>query len=193
MGTEKTIENQDTRPSLSTSRLDLRPFQIEDEEAVFEICREKAIAASTRTIPHPYPRAQAEHWIKQHPEMWLDGKAAVFAICNRLTGRLIGAVGLQIDREDQNAELGYWIDKTEWGQGYCTEAAQETIRFAFEELSLHKVHAHFMTSNPASGRVMEKIGMKQEGVLRGHVRKWGQFHDIVFYGLLKKDFMSCQK
>ena len=193
MEAEETIENQDTRPSLSTDRLELRPFRVEDEEAVFQICSEKEIAANTRTIPHPYPRAQAAHWIKQHPEMWISGKSAVFAICERLTGRVIGAIGLEINREDQNAELGYWIDKNEWGQGYCTEAAREVVRYGFENLSLHRIFASFMTTNPASGRIMDKIGMKTEGEFKGHIRKWGQFFDVVYCGILKSEFESIQK
>ena len=95
---------------------------------------------------------------------------------------------MEINEDDQNAELGYWIDKNRWGQGFCTEAAAEALRFGFEELSLHKIFAHYMTINPASGRVMDKIGMKQEGVLPGHVRKWGEFYDIVVYGLLKSEY-----
>ena len=178
----------DNRPALSTGRLELRPFQETDEEAVFNICSVKEIAANTRTIPHPYPRAQAAHWIKQHLELWSEGKAAVFAVCLRETGQLVGAVGLEINEKDQNAELGYWVDKNFWGQGICTEAAAEVVKFGFERLSLHKIHSHFMKSNPASGKVMEKIGMKREGVLPGHIRKWGVFHDIVLYGLLKSDY-----
>ena len=95
----------DTRPSLKTGRLTLRPFSLDDEEAVFTICREKEIAANTRTIPHPYPRDQAAHWIKQHPELWQNGKAAIFAICETDSEELVGAIGLEIDEVDQNAEL----------------------------------------------------------------------------------------
>ena len=62
------------------------------------------------------------------------------------------------------------------------------LRFGFEQLALYKIHAHHMTTNPASGRVMDKIGMKKEGLLRGHVRKWGQFYDVLFYGILRTDY-----
>jgi len=181
---------EDTRPSLKTERLLLRPFVLEDEDSVFRICSEKEIAANTRSIPHPYPREQAAHWIKQHSELWSTGKAAIFAICLHETEALVGAVGLEINSGDQNAELGYWIDKETWGRGYCTEAAAEVLRFGFGVLSLHRIHAHHITSNPASGRVLEKIGMKAEGVHRGHVRKWGQFYDVSCFGLLYCDLQQ---
>ena len=178
----------DNRPRIETDRLILRPFELSDEEAVFSICSEKEIAANTRTIPHPYPREQAAVWIKSQPEMWTAGKAAVFAVCLKSSGQLVGAVGLQIAEMDQNAELGYWVDKDHWGQGIATEASAAAVEFGFRTLELHKIHAHYMARNPASGRIMEKIGMTKEGFFPGHIRKWGQFHDVVFYGILKSDF-----
>ncbi len=184
------VPQTDTRPSLETDRLILRPFGKTDEDAVFRICGEKEIAANTRTIPHPYPRAQAVKWIEAQPEMWENGKAAVFAICLKSTRELVGAVGLEINEQDQNAELGYWIDKQHWGKGIGTEAAAEAIRFGFADLAVHKIHAHHITSNPASGRVMEKIGMVKEGLMRGHIRKWGRFYDVVFYGILNSDWQN---
>jgi RimJ/RimL family protein N-acetyltransferase len=175
------------QPSLETKRLVLRPFELNDARDVFRICSQKEIAANTRTIPHPYPQEEAAKWISKHQKLWESGKAAVFAICQKLDQRLIGAIGLSINQEDQNAELGYWIDTPFWNNGFCTEAGQAVVRFGLIELSLHKIHAHFMTRNPASGRVMVKIGMKREGLLREHVRKWGVFENIVLYGMLKSD------
>lgn len=185
-----TVENlmceefADNRPKLETKRLILRPFDIEDEADVYRICKEKESAQYTRSIPHPYPRAQAAHWIKQQPDDWRQGKSVVLAIVIKESARMIGSIGLTICESDQNAELGYVLEKESWGRGFCSEAAAELVRFGFENLGLHKVHAHHMISNPASGRILEKVGMREEGVLRGHVRKWGVFHDIKVWGIL---------
>lgn len=185
--------NQPEQPSLKTERLVLRPFQRTDVEDVHRICSLKEIAANTRTIPHPYPIEMAKEWVETQPVHWSQGKGAVFAVCLKegkegvAEGRLIGAVGLMISEQDQNAEIGYWMDQPFWGQGYCSEATREVVRFGLVDLGLYRIHAHFMTRNPASGRVMEKAGMRREGLLRGHVRKWGVFEDIVFYGILKSD------
>ncbi len=187
MESQATHSMIDNRPTLETDRLLLRPFRLSDKDDVHRVCSIKEIAANTRTIPHPYPPEKAVEWIETQPQQWREGKSAIFAICRKPAGRLIGAVGLGINEEDQNAELGYWMDKPFWGQGYCTEAAAAVIRFGFETLALNRIHAHFMTRNPASGRVMEKIGMKREGLLRGHIRKWGVFEDVVFCGMLKSD------
>jgi [ribosomal protein S5]-alanine N-acetyltransferase len=84
--------------------------------------------------------------------------------------------------------MGFWIGSDWWGQGYATEAARSVLRFAFEGLGLNRVYAHHMVRNPASGRVMKKIGMKQEGVLRQRVRKWGVFEDVVILAILRADW-----
>ena len=99
---------------------------------------------------------------------------------------MIGAVGLRIEREDQRAELGYWIGRPYWNQGYCTEAARAVLDFGFEQLGLNRIYASHFTRNPASGRVMQKLGMTHEGRLRQHVRKWDAFEDVEVYAVLRE-------
>ena len=183
--TDKTL---DTRPTIETHRLILRPFQLSDAPAQHALVNDREIAANTRSIEFPYPEGAAVKWIEQHPKMWLDGKSAIFAICLKENDQLAGAIGLEISQRDENAELGYWVGKKYWNQGIATEAAGAVVRFGFETLALQKIHAHHMTRNPASGRIMEKIGMVQEGLLKSHVKKWGTFEDVAFYGILKSDF-----
>jgi RimJ/RimL family protein N-acetyltransferase len=117
----------------------------------------------------------------------------VFAIClagKSKQGTLVGAVGLEINSAHERAEMGYWVGKTFWGSGYCTEAAEAVIDFGFKQLGLNRVIAYHMLRNPASGRVMEKLGMKQEGVLKQHVKKWGTFEDVALYGILRRSKKS---
>jgi len=94
---------------------------------------------------------------------------------------------LRIELEHRRAELGYWIGRPWWGNGFATEAARAVVGQAFAGLGLARVFAHHFVSNPASGRVMQKIGMRQEGVLRRHVIKWGRCEDLVVYGILPDD------
>ena len=74
--------------------------------------------------------------------------------------------------------------------GYCTEAAAEMLRYAFEDLGLHRVMARHFRSNPASGRVMQKIGMQYEGRMREHFWRWDQAHDIELYGILRREWQA---
>ncbi|HSL71791.1 MAG TPA: GNAT family protein, partial [Longimicrobiales bacterium] len=102
----------------------------------------------------------------------------------------LGAVGLRIEQLHRRAELGYWIGVPYWSQGYCTEAARAVLRFGFEALELNRIHASYLARNPASGRVMQKLGMQYEGQLRQHVRKWDVFEDIVTYAILQSEFRA---
>ncbi len=90
--------------------------------------------------------------------------------------------------EFQLAEMGYWIGVPFWGRGYCTEAAQRVIEYGFEDLNLNRIQGTHYTDNPASGRVMVKLGMAYEGCRRQHTRKDGAFKDINLYGLLRQDW-----
>lgn len=105
-----------------------------------------------------------------------------------LQGPLIGCVGLGITRSDERGELGYWVGVDYWNQGFMTEAAGACLQFGFEALALQRITSRHYASNPASGRVMEKIGMKKEGFLRRHMKKAGILHDIVEHGILKEEW-----
>jgi RimJ/RimL family protein N-acetyltransferase len=101
---------------------------------------------------------------------------------------LIGSVGLRdIDREHEQAELGFWIGREWWGHGYAREAAAAVIAFGFGVLGLNRICAHHMERNPAAGRVLQAAGMQREGILRQRVRKWGAYEDVVLYAILRDD------
>ena len=180
-------------PSLHTDRLILRPFELSDAPEVQRLAGEREIAATTINIPHPYENGMAEEWISKHAERFQEGETADLAICDRGDGHLIGATTLFLKPEYDRAEIGYWIAKPYWGRGYCTEAARAMLRYGFEELGLNRIFAEYMGSNPASGRVMEKLGMKCEGRLRQHVKKWGEFQDMIVYSILESEYLGTQK
>ena len=177
------------QPKLTTERLWLRPFREADADVLQVLLQCKEIAANTRTIEHPYPEGAAKIWIGTHEENWRKGASAIFAICEKSdVDKPVGAIGLEVNSQDENAELGYWVGEAWWGNGYCTEAASAVVDFGFSFLGLKKIHAHHLARNPASGRVMEKIGMSKEGYLKNHFKKWGVFEDIVFYGVVDEDW-----
>lgn len=116
------------------------------------------------------------------------GESLSLALTLKRDGTLVGAVGLHFYKADYLAELGYWVGKPYWNHGYCSEAAKEVVRFGFEQMNLNRIQARHMVKNPASGRVMEKIGMKKEGILRQSLFRWGKFEDVAMYSVLKKEF-----
>lgn len=178
------------RPRIETERLILRPFTLDDAPEVQRLAGDMAIAATTTNIPHPYKDGMAEDWIKTHEERFEKGELANFAIVLKKKNNLIGAIGLQIKKVHENGELGYWIGKPYWGRGYCTEAAQAVLKYGFRVLKLNRIYATYMSDNPSSGRVMEKIGMRYEGTLRQHVKKWGEYKDLKMYSILKGEYKT---
>ena len=103
----------------------------------------------------------------------------------RSSGELVGAIGLVIERSADRAELGYWIGAGSRNRGYCTEAGRAVIDYGFESLGLNKIFAHHFTRNPASGRVLQKLGMRLEGEQAQHVKKWDRYENIALYGLVR--------
>lgn len=176
------------QPTLASPRLVLRPFGPGDAAEVRRLAGDRAVAATTLHVPHPYEPGMAEEWIGRHQPGFARGDIAIFAITDRDTGALMGSIGLTIHAQQQRAELGYWIGTEFWGRGYCTEAARAVLAYAFGPLGLRRVHACHMGSNPASGRVMEKLGMTREGRRRAHIRKWDRVEDAVDYGILREEF-----
>jgi ribosomal-protein-alanine N-acetyltransferase len=175
---------------LVTRRLVIRPFDLSDADDIRRLAGEWEIADTTLNIAHPYEEGMAEDWIGTHREGFETGRLCNWALTLRDTGDLVGAIGLVITRRFDHAELGYWVGKPYWGQGYCTEAAEAVLDYGFIRLGLHRVHASHFGRNPASGRVMLKLGMKEEGVLRGHVKKWGKYEDLAVYGILKEEWLK---
>jgi len=176
---------------LQTARLLLRTLRVDDAPAVSRLAGRREIADTTISIPHPYPEAQAREWIKSHVGRSGSGNEIIFAITRKMDGQLVGTIGLRdIDQEHSQAEMGFWVAVEAWGKGYATEASLALLRFGFEELRLNRVYAHHMVRNPASGRVLEKIGMKREGLLRQRVRKWGVFEDVIPLAILRSDWKA---
>jgi len=175
-------------PNLTAEDLKLRPFEPGDAPWVQQLAGDRAVAATTLSIPHPYEDGLAEEWIAGHESSYLAGRQANFAVVLKEKDLLIGAIGLEIEIEHKRAHLGYWIGKPYWNNGYCTQAGHALLKFGFAKLNLNRIYAAHFTKNPASGRVMQKIGMKHEGTLRQHVRRWSSFIDLELYAILKTEW-----
>lgn len=173
--------------TITTERLKLRLFLKSDAETVQSLCNNYSIYKNTLFIPYPYTIEHALIWMKNHREHFDEDKGYEFAITDRATGQLYGAIGLTHDSRHHNGELGYWIGEEFWGKGFATEAAKALLAFAFKEKNFNKVYARHFGSNPSSGRVMEKIGMTKEGFLRDQIMKDGRYENLLYYGILQSE------
>lgn len=177
----------DPQPDLVTARLRLRPFSLADAPAVQALAGAREVADTTLTIPHPYPDAAAAAWIATHGPAWAARRAVTYAVTD-VTGALVGAVGLALAPAHASAEVGYWIGLPAWGRGYATEAAAALFGYAFGGLGVHRVEGRHFTRNAASGRVMQKLGMRPEGLMREAVRRWDRFEDLALYAVLSSEW-----
>ena len=159
------------RPTLTTRKLVLRPFDVSDAADVKRLAGDRDIADTTVNIPHPYEDGMAEDWISKQQDIFEQEAGVDFAITLKSEASLVGAISLMGIVREHQAELGYWIGHPFWNQGICTEAGLKVVEYGFESLHLNRIHAAHFGRNIASGRVMQKLGMKHEGRRKQHVKK----------------------
>lgn len=145
---------------MNTRRLQLRPLRFDDAERIAGLAGTWEVASMTGRIPYPYSAEDAQHWLTG----LADGEV-VYGIT--LNGDLIGICGYTAD-DTRSAEMGYWIGQPYWGQGYATEAARHLMEHGFTRGRLKRFTCCHFTENPASQRVIQKLGFR----LIGHASGW---------------------
>jgi [ribosomal protein S5]-alanine N-acetyltransferase len=180
-------------PQLETQRLLLRPFRPSDGPVVERLAGMREIADTTLTIPHPYPAGGGVEWITRHPAAWARRDSLALAICAHASpDELLGAINLRLSLAHSHGEIGYWIALPRWGQGLATEAAQALVAYGFDELGLHRIQGRHFTRNAASGHVLQKLGMRQEGLHRDAYRRFGHFEDVALYAILDSEWAATR-
>ncbi|MEH7122460.1 GNAT family N-acetyltransferase [Bacillus sp. JJ1773] len=175
---------------LDGKRIILRSLTLDDAEKIEEYASDYEIAKTTLYIPHPYPKGSARDFIAKVLKTEQEGEAVTFAIISKKDHSFIGLISIGPVMEHRRGELGYWVGKPFWGKGYGTEAARLVIKYGFEILNLNRIYAAAFKSNPGSWIIMEKCGMKHEGVFRNHVVKDGKAIDLTYYSILKEEYMN---
>lgn len=172
---------------LHTPRLRLRQPTLADADAYFQMATDPEFAvfgarapADRESMVRALQRIIATPWA-QRPE---------FAI--EQSGQVIGRVTLDVDQVNLVATLGYGVSRQHWGQGIASEAAAVVAQYAFSRLGMAKLCARVDPRNAASVRVLEKLGMQREGVLRAQVVRCGERADRALYGLLREEWERWQ-
>jgi RimJ/RimL family protein N-acetyltransferase len=148
-----------------TERLLLRPGWIQDAPALFEAIADERIVRNLATAPWPYRPGDAEAWLATERKA-SEPSLLVFR-CAASAPELIGAVGF--GRKPSGAiAFGYWIARRHWGRGYATEAGRAVLAAARHSLRLKRLDAGHFLDNPASGRVLEKLGFTPTGKIVPH-------------------------
>ena len=183
----------DQFPTLITERLTLGEVRLTDIPAIVTQADSELISRTTLNLPHPYGENDAIKWINLARQGFVNQNHFIFGIRLRSTDEFMGGIGLVVSRPNNKAEIGYWIGTPFWGKGYMTEATAAIIRFGFEELSLNRIFASYISDNVASGRVMEKCGMIKEGEFADNIRKNGEYKSTVHYRLTRAEFDATKE
>jgi [ribosomal protein S5]-alanine N-acetyltransferase len=178
--------NESDLPTLRSPRLLLTPLTAGHLNQFASIAGDHRIADTTISVPHPLTEETARVWISKAVRESMERLAAHYCVTIATEAeQMIGYVGLKaIDREHGEGEMSFWLHPDQQGKGYMTEAATCILGFGFNVLRLNRICAYHMARNPASGRVLAKIGFQQEGLLRERVRKWGVYEDVLVWSKL---------
>ena len=168
---------------LYTARLVLRPPCPDDVEGYFAFARDPRYAffAFDGEVTRERIARFLERYIVGPPEVH-----PMFVIEHE--GELVGSAQLDVDGPNRLASLGYGVSPGCWGRGLATEAARAVVEHGFKSFGLDKIWARVDPRNSTSIRVLEKLGMQREGVLRQHLIRRGERVDRVYYGLLRQEW-----
>ena len=176
---------------LMTKRLVLREFEEEDWPAVL------AYQSDSLYLRYYHWTPRREQDVREFVRMFIAHREEEprpkfqLAITLASDGQLIGNCGIRMKTTGaREADIGYELNPRYWGSGYATEAASELLAFGFRALELHRIWAWCIAENAASARVLEKIGMRQEGRLREQERMQGRWWDTLLYAMLEREWQT---
>ena len=179
---------------LRTSRLTLRPYSSDDLDGVLDIQSRPEVMRYLRSGPRD--RDEVREWLHRRIEATAtapdsEGDSVSLAVVLPETGAIIGNVVLFTrSREHRQGEVGYVFHPDYGGHGYATEAAEAMLRLGFEELALHRITGRLDARNAASGRVLERLGMRREArFLQNEIVK-GEWADEMVYAMLEDEWRA---
>jgi RimJ/RimL family protein N-acetyltransferase len=175
--------------SILTDRLTLRQFKNGDIQDILEFISHPSVARAAPEIgPSPEEVRKYIEVQNSRPPFEQD-KCTDLVIERKKDGKVIGLVSM-VPRAHHKASIGYALGVKYRGRGYATEAARALMEYGFEVLKYHRIQAETSTANPASYRVMERLGMRPEGQLREAEQHDGIWIDILYYGILATEFKT---
>jgi len=173
-------------PILTTDRLTLRPFTLDDAPDLLAVFSDPAVMHYWSSEPWTSVR-DAEVMIEQALANYREQSEVRFGIELAATGRLIGALNLhRFFPKNRRCEIGYALGSAYWGKGYASEALATGIDYAFHELRLNRIEADIDPRNTASGVLLERLGFRKEGYMPERWFVHGEMADTVNYGLLRR-------
>ena len=180
-------------PLLETENLILRKPVRTDAKDIYQYARDEEVARYVLWDPHR-SLADTRAFIRDLRYRIRSGYPSSWAVVLRKTGTVIGTIGFMwYSADNRSAEVGYSFSREYWNRGYATQALKTVTDSAFRSLPLNRIEAQHDLRNPASGRVMQKCGFRQEGILRNRIVNKGEYVDVALYAILRSDWENRQR
>lgn len=182
---------RDVRLRSPDGRLLLRPYELDDADALFEAVdfSRAELAPWMDWCTPDYAIADTRAWLPKHPEAWERKELFGFVILDASDETVLGGCGLNnIIWSYRIANLGYWVRSDRTREGVATAAAVAVARFGLEQLDLRRIEIVVAVGNTASRRVAEKTGARFEGVLRNRIKIGDRSLDAAMHSLIPEDF-----
>lgn len=175
---------------LKTKSLVIRDYRIQDLKVIHDLVQPVEIYKFQHWGPNSFK--DTENFIMTCLAQQKQNPRCDFELCiEDKNQQVVGAIGIRINGlQHQKGDFGYWIRKDQWGKGFATEASLAILNFGFEKLGLNRIWATAAPENKASLRVLEKVGLQYEGVLRQDVYIRGKYRDSVMMSILKSEWLA---
>ncbi|MEG4196942.1 GNAT family protein [Microcoleus sp. Pol12A5] len=177
-------------PTIETERLLLRKITLNDASDMFEYACNPEVSKYTMWSTHTSIE-DTKYFLKSITKMYKRRELVDWGIVHKADKKFIGTCGfVEWSMTHSRAEIGYALSRNYWGEGYMSEAVNAVIEFGFREMLLNRILARCEVSNIASARVMEKVGMQLEGILRQHIFVKDRYWDLKLYSILREEFFD---
>ena len=180
----------DKLPTLTSRRLSLRWLEERDAADLFAIFSDPHVMRYWSSTPWTDEAAGLE-LVQSVRRNFVVGSLYQWGVVRRDEDAVIGTCTLAgVDARNRRAEIGFILRRDHWGRGYMLEATRTLLRFAFEQLALHRVEADVDPRNDASIRLIERLGFQREGHLRERWLVGEEINDTIMYGLLQREWQA---
>ncbi|MCC3418881.1 MULTISPECIES: GNAT family protein [unclassified Microcoleus] len=177
-------------PTIETERLLLRKITLNDASDMFEYASNPEVSEYTMWSTHTSIE-DTKYFLKSLTKMYKRKELVDWGIVHKAEKKFIGTCGyVEWSMTHSRAEIGYALSARYWREGYMSEAVNAIIEFGFREMLLNRIVGRCEVNNIASARVMEKVGMQLEGILRQQLFVKGRYWDLKIYSLLREEFFN---
>ncbi|WP_349408535.1 GNAT family protein [Pseudalkalibacillus sp. SCS-8] len=177
-------------PTFETDRLVLRKAREEDIHDIYEYASEQEIS---RYTPWNFHKTidTTQKLVEIIQDNYNNDKESDWVIELKENNKVIGLCGfVRWNKHHNRIEVAYSLSRSHWGKGYTTEAVEQLVKFGFENMQLNRIEAKVSQENSASIKVLEKLGMKPEGILRDYWFKNGEYTTVQTYSVIKSDWVN---